>query len=90
MKSFKAQHDLIRDKVFYVRQDLRKIFGGREFVVRVVIDREFIRVHIRPAFREDECYMSLGMREEIRKIADRYSNYDPMCPWDEMQMAQGE
>ena len=82
--------DLVRDKVFYVRKDLRKIFGGMEFVVRVVIDREFIRVHIRPLMKCDQQRMTPAMMVHIREISNRYSNHDPLCPWDEMQRAGGE
>lgn len=78
--------DIVRDKVFYVRQDLKQLFPGIPFKIRVIVDRGHIRVNISCLMQFDQKRMTGEMQTKIREISLRYSNDIPHCPWDEMQL----
>jgi hypothetical protein len=82
------QSELVEEKVFRVRQELKELYPGWVFKVRVIIHRDNVNIQITCPERYDQEHMTLEMRERLNEIAEKYARCETYCPWDEMQLAK--
>lgn len=67
------QAKIVNEKIFLVKQELRKEYRGIPFRVRVIVNRGRIDVHISCAEKYDKVRMTALMSKKMKEIALRYS-----------------